>query len=155
MKKHILLLVFTFSAFFNCYSQNEWRLELNAGANVGDYLNDTGISAGADVSYLIPITTKISIGPTTGFSRLFLNSSDDFNFLPIAASGRISLNNNIFIGTDLGYSIIWIDGWDGGFYYRPKIGYKFNKFNLIGSYSTIDQNPETFSFAKLGVEFRL
>lgn len=153
IKKLFAVLIFISS--FNVYSQNEWKLEINTGVNIGDYLSNTGISIGADISYLIPINEKFSIGPTTGFSILLLNNSDNIGFLPIAASGEFLVSNNLFIGADVGYSAVLIDGFYGGFYFRPKIGYTFNKFNLVGSYSGITQDGGLFSFIKLGVEFKL
>ncbi|MGB5941600.1 MAG: hypothetical protein WBG71_01850 [Leeuwenhoekiella sp.] len=128
----IILLLSTISVF----AQNKWRLELGVGTNVGSY-PDKGLLLTSDLSYLIPVNEKISLGPAVGYSGLIFNNSDRIDLFPIAVASRIDLTENFLTGIDLGYGAIWLDEWFGGFYYRPKVGYNFKKFTLLASYSAI------------------
>ncbi|MDT0648986.1 hypothetical protein [Autumnicola edwardsiae] len=73
----------------------------------------------------------------------------------MGAAGRVDL---IFLvaGLDLGYAIGVNDGNDGGFFYRPKIGFSLAMLNIVASYTNIsiedNFNVSTFN---IGLEFEL
>lgn len=155
MKKTILFLVFVTATVCSTNAQNKLKLGLNVGTAVNDYFGDNNVALGADLSYLFPVSERLSFGPSAGFTFLVVNASDNYGLLPLAASGRFHFNERFFADLDLGYSLIFIDEVKGGFYYRPKIGYDFNAFSLLASYWGITQDGGGLSFVSLGIEFGL
>lgn len=139
------------------YSQGNLRVGVNAGIPVGDISDFSDLNIGADVAYLVDIVGVASVGPMVGYSHFMgKDDFDDVQFLPIAASGRIGLPASpFFLGADLGYAVGLKDGVDGGFYYRPKIGFNLVGVALTVSYSGISVDGGTFSTANVGVEFGL
>lgn len=151
MKKLIFIgiLFFSFSAM---QAQDNFKLGGNLGIPVGD-ADVYDIAYGADAAYLFEVSDGFGLGPMLGYQGY---SVEDFSvsFLPIAASGRYTLPESMFfLGADLGYALGLEDGVDGGFYYRPKVGYDLGFLGLIGSYSGISVDGGTFSSINLGVEF--
>ena len=155
MKKLLLLTIFTFFGFTVAHSQSNWKIGVNAGIPVGDVQDISSFNLGGDIAYLFDVTDVFSVGPLVGYSLFFgENDFEDFSFLPLAASGRFSFSEAFFVGADLGYAVGVDDGNDGGFYYRPKLGYNFGKVALIGSYSGIEVTDDggTFGSVNLGIE---
>ncbi|TDN82352.1 hypothetical protein DET49_1245 [Salegentibacter sp. 24] len=145
-------------------AQSGLRLGANIGIPLGDVEEVSNFQAGADIAYMFGIADMLYVGPMIGYTRFFVEDIDneivdldmeDPAFLPIAASGRIALAQGFFFGTDLGYAVGLNDGNDGGFYYRPQIGYNFGKIGLIASYSGISVDGDNFSSINLGIEFGL
>lgn len=90
-----------------------------------------------------------------GYNHFFGEDDfDDIQFLPVAATARLGLAV-LELGLDLGYAIGLSDGNDGGFYYRPKVGFSFFGIGLIGSYTGISVDGGTYSSVNIGAEFRL
>lgn len=155
MKKLLLLTIFTIFGFTVAHSQSNWKIGVNAGIPVGDAQDLSSFDLGGDVAYLFDVTDVFKVGPLAGYSYFFGEGDlDDFSFIPLAASGRFSFSDAFFIGADLGYAIGVDDGNDGGFYYRPKLGYNFGKVALIGSYSGIEVTDDgpTVGSINLGIE---
>ncbi len=81
----------------------------------------------------------------------------DLGIIPIAASARVALGEDIFLGIDLGYGIITNggSGGTGGFYYYPKIGLKLGAADIFGYYQALTresiQNRSTSNIASAGV----
>jgi hypothetical protein len=155
MKKILLLFAFSIGALYGTNAQNQLKLGLNIGTAVNYYFGDANVALGADFSYLFPVSERLSFGPNAGFTLLLVNGSDNYGLLPITASGRYHFTDKFFAGADLGYSLIFIDEVNGGFYYRPKVGYELNTISLLASYIGITQNGGSFSIVSLGVEFSL
>lgn len=166
MKKFLFsVLFFLFFGAFSSFAQGDLRVGINAGIPVGDASDITTFHLGADLSYLFEVAEVISVGPMIGYSHFFGDEIDfngmgtmdidDINFLPIAASGKIGLMNGLSLGLDLGYALGLNDGNDGGFYYRPKVGFNLVGIGLIASYSGVSVDGGTFSSVNLGVEFGL
>ncbi len=157
MKKIILLLVLTFIGFGSVFSQG-LRLGVNAGLPVGDASDFTSFQLGADVAYMVSLAEVASVGPMVGYSHFFIDSefedADDWQFVPIAASGRFNLLA-LALGLDLGYALGLEDGNDGGFYYRPQVGFSLGPVGLIASYQGISMDGINISSVNLGVEFGL
>ena len=158
MKKLLLTLMIVCSmGICNSFAQvtKDFKVGVHAGIPVGDMADFSDYNAGADVAYLFGLAGIVELGPLVGYSRYFVDDVDlDASFLPVAASGRIDLGP-IFAGLDLGYAVGLNDGNDGGFYYRPKIGFGFLGLNLVGSYSAISMDGEEVSSVNLGLEFGL
>ncbi len=154
MKKLLLVVVFTIFGFVGSYAQSEFRIGVNAGVPLGDADDISTFNFGADFAYLFGVTDVFSVGPLVGYSHFFgENDFEDFSFVPLAASGRFSFSEAFFIGADLGYAIGADDGNDGGFFYRPKLGYNFGIIALIASYSGIEVAGGSFNSVNLGIEF--
>lgn len=155
MKRLLLLFLMIAAGISSSYSQGDLRLGVNAGIPVGDAADVSSFNAGVDVTYLMGFGDTFQVGPMLGYSHFFGEDDfDDFQFLPIAASSRFGLAG-LELGLDLGYALGISDDLDGGFYYRPKIGFSLLNFGLIGSYTGISDDGSTFSTVNLGVEFRL
>ncbi len=135
-----------------------FKAGVNVGIPVGDASDFSNLQVGADVAYLFGVADTFSVGPMLGYSNFFPEESDIYDniqFLPIAASGRLGLGDAFFLGADLGYAIGIDDGNDGGFYYRPQVGYDFGVVGLVASYSGVSMNGGSISSVNLGVEFGL
>lgn len=82
----------------------------------------------------------------------------EVQFLPIAASGRFNASEDFSIGADLGYALGINEGNDGGFYYRPIVGYNLSEkaqLNLSYTGVSIKDADFTWSTINLGVLFSL
>jgi hypothetical protein len=156
MKKLFVLTIFTIFGFMVAHSQSNWKVGVNAGIPVGDVQDFSSFNLGVDVAYLFNVSDVFGVGPLVGYSHFFgQNDFEDISFLPLAASGRFSFSDQFFVGADLGYAVGVDDGNDGGFYYRPKLGYNFGKLALIASYSGIeikDTGGGTVGSINLGIE---
>ena len=112
---------------------------------------------------MIDLAGVASVGPMVGYSHFFGDSGndgpiewevDDAQFVPVAASGRFNLLS-LALGLDLGYAIGLNDGNDGGFYYRPQVGFSLGRLGLIASYQGISMDGGNISSVNLGLEFGL
>lgn len=156
MKKLFLLTILTIFSFTVAQSQSNWKLGVNAGIPVGDIEDFSSFNLGGDVAYFFDVSDVFTAGPLVGFSHFFEDDDgvgEDLSFIPLAASGRFSFSDAVFIGADLGYAIGVDDGNDGGFYYRPKLGYNFGMVALILSYAGIEiTDGPTAGTVNLGIE---
>ena len=156
MKKLILLLALVFTGFGTAFGQGV-KLGINAGLPVGDISDASTFQIGADVGYLYPATDMFSVGGLIGYSHYFMDkdvtNSDGWSFLPIAASAQFGFSDFLFVGADLGYAVGLSDGNDGGFFYRPKVGYGIGNLAIIASFSGISVDGGDVSSVNLGVEF--
>jgi len=154
MKKLLLIVIFIIFGFADAYAQGEFRIGINAGVPLGDADDISTFNFGADLAYLFGVADEFSLGPLVGYSH-FLGDGNrvDYHFFPLAASGRFGLSDAFFIGADLGYAIGADPGNDGGFFYRPKLGYDFGIIGLIASYSGIEVDGGSFNSVNLGIEF--
>lgn len=138
------------------FAQGKFKAGINGGIPVGDVSDFYNFQFGADVAYMFGVADMISVGPMVGYSNFFPDDSDIFDnaqFLPVAASGRLSFPGPFFVGADLGYAIGIDDGNDGGFFYKPQVGYEFVIIGIILSYSGVSVDGGSFSSINLGVEF--
>jgi hypothetical protein len=76
------------------------------------------------------------------------------NSFPAAVAGRLNFPG-LTVGLDLGYAVGLNDGNDGGFYYRPQLGFRFLGVGLIASFQGINMDGGEMSSVNLGVEFGL
>lgn len=162
MKKLFLLCMLGCLGFTSAFSQG-LSLGVNAGIPVGDVKELTNFQLGGDLAYRFGVLELLEVGPMVGYSHFFGDSGeegdlswevDDAQFVPVAVSGRLGLTS-FFVGADLGYAIGLNDGNDGGFYYRPQVGFNFLMLGLIASYQGISMDGGTVSSINLGVEFGL
>ncbi|MBZ9731467.1 hypothetical protein LB467_17405 [Salegentibacter sp. JZCK2] len=162
MKRLVLIICFMLMGVTVMQAQSGLRVGANIGLPVGDIDEVSNFQAGADLAYMIGVADMLFVGPMVGYTRFFMDEDDfggfeidDPAFLPIAASGRVSLARGFLFGTDIGYAVGLNDGNDGGFYYRPQIGYNFGKIGLIGSYTGISVDGGSYGSINIGIEFGL
>lgn len=164
MKKSILIAVIAFVGITSAFGQEgNLKIGLNGGIPVGDIEEFASFKLGADVAYRYALAESLELGGLVGYSHFFGESGeedgfsfevDDIQFLPVAASGRYTIES-FLLGVDLGYAIGINDGNEGGFYYRPHVGYNFGKLGVVASYSGISRDSFTVSAVNLGVELAL
>ncbi len=155
MKKFLIIGALIMSSI--SYGQG-FKAGLNVGIPTGDVSDSYNLQVGADVAYMFEVADRLNVGPMLGYMNFFPEDSDIMDngqFLPIAASGRFGLTEAFFLGADLGYGVGITDGLDGGFYYRPQVGYDFGLVGLIASYSGVIVDGGSWSSVNLGVEFGL
>ena len=154
--KKILLLGLMLMIGLCSYSQTNFKLGVHGGIPTGDIADVTSFEAGGEVAYLIDFLGLLEAGALVGYSQYTGEEGfDDVQFVPVAASARLGLPQTFFVGMDLGYAFGLSDGMDGGFYYRPQIGYQLLKLALVLSYSGISDDNYDVSSINLGVELYL
>ena len=161
MKKLVLLSMLFFAV--SAVQAQDIKVGAHVGIPVGDSSEGSNFDLGVDVAYLFSPIEMLQVGPMLGFSHYFTEEIDyngmasvdppDASFLPIAASGRVSLGDAVFAGADLGYAFGLNDGNDGGFYYRPKLGFDLLGVWVVGSYEGISRDGGSVSSVNVGVEF--
>jgi len=169
MKKVLLIAALAVFGLGVSNAQEEGlKLGVTAGLPIGDAGDVSTFGIGLDVSYLWEVGDGFLVGATTGYQHFFGDSGeesfmgisykfeyDDFQFIPLAASARYYFSDEFFAGADLGYAIGLNDGNDGGFYYRPKVGYGFGNIAVHASYAGVSMDGFTFSYIGVGIEFGL
>ena len=164
MKKLFLVAAIAVFGISNTYAQTGLEVGVNFALPVGDADDYSTFTLGFDVAYLFEVSENFNAGIASGFTNAFGDSYnflgqsydyDDVQFIPVAAAGRFYPTENLYLGGDIGYAIGVNTGNDGGFYYRPRIGYSLTE--MIGvnvSYTGISfdggGNWETIG---LGFEF--
>ncbi|MCR9182362.1 MAG: hypothetical protein NXH73_05500 [Flavobacteriaceae bacterium] len=162
MKKVLLIAAIAVFGFTSVQAQEEgFKAGITLGLPIGDVSDGYTFNASLDLAYLFDIADSFQVGPALGYSHYFGDEVlgfeiDDATFLPIAASARFFASEDFFFGADLGYAVgLSPDGNDGGFYYKPKVGYNLGSVAILASYSGISVDGGTFSAIGLGVEFGL
>lgn len=158
MKKVLLIAAVAVFGFTSVQAQDEgFKADVNFGIPVGDIDEVSSFNIGVDVSYLFNVADSFQVGPLVGYSHFLLKSDfsdfDDISYLPVAASARFFASEDFFFGADLGYAVGINDGNEGGFFYRPKLGYNLGPVSLLLMYSGVSDNGFTASSLNLGVEF--
>ena len=147
MKKLFLVAAIAVFGISNTYAQKNLEIGVNFAFPVGDAEDFSTFTLGLDVAYLFEVTNNFKAGFASGITNSFGESYrflgenydyDDVQFIPVAVAGRFYPTKNIYLGGDIGYAIGISTNNDGGFYYRPKIGYSLtNKIGVNISYTGI------------------
>lgn len=164
MKKVLIMAAFAFIGF-SATAQDGLKLGAHLGLPVGDAGDLSGFSVGIDAQYLFETVGDFDLGVAAGFTNAFGKTIgdnsfsieiDDIQFLPIAGVARYKASEEFSIGADLGYALGINDGNDGGFYYRPTVGYSISEnIEINASYSGISLDGGTWSTINLGALFSL
>lgn len=164
MKTTILLAAITLLSMHSAFSQQgNFKIGVNGGIPVGDFEEFATFQLGADVAYRLELAENFELGGVVGYSHFFGESGeegevsfevDDIQFLPVAATARYNVDS-FLLGADIGYAVGINDDNEGGFFYRPQVGYNFGKFGVIASYSGISRDGFTVSALTLGLEIGL
>lgn len=163
MKKLFLLAAIAVFGVSNTYAQTGLEAGINFALPIGDAADVSTFSVGLDIAYLYEVSEKFDAGVSTGFSNAFGDTFkagevefdyDDVQFIPVAIAGRFNATKDLYIRADVGYALGINDGNDGGFYYRPRVGYSFT--DIIGahvSYTGISLDGGDWSTVGLGAEY--
>lgn len=165
MKKYCLVIAIIMFSGLSLHAQEGANAGINFGIPVGDAGDFSGFSLGVDLNYLWNVSDAFDAGVATGFTNAFGKSveilgidvdTEDVQFLPIAAAGRFHATDKFRVGADLGYAIGLNEGNDGGFYYRPMVGYGItDAFEVNLSYTGISLDGATWSTIVLGLMVNL
>ncbi len=137
---------------------------LNGGVTVGDFEDSYSNNVGVDLIYLYKLSNRFYIGGSTGFANYFGHTLsldgfgevalDDLQFIPVAASLRVSPVKNLMGGVDVGYAFGLNDGNDGGFYASPRITYLIDeKWPVFAGYRLIGFEDENLGAVQFGIGF--
>lgn len=141
MKKQVWLILFLCVVGAVANAQ-QWNFKL--GGSIAEAKGDFskagyGMGVGLEVSLMRELSNPAySIGLTTGYG-LYTGKSvgndvkekmPTLGLIPIAASLQYTLLRPSFsFGVDVGYAFSMVNSQhNGGFYYQPKLGYKFSHF---------------------------
>ncbi len=169
-KKSSLVLVLSLTLYSLAIQAQEdekksfFGIGLNGGATVGDFEDTYSSNVGVDVIYLHKLSNRFYVGGSTGFANYFgdtLTSDgfgdvelDDLQFIPVAASLRVSPVRNLLGGVDIGYAFGLNNGNDGGFYASPRITYLVNKkWPIFAGYRLIGFEDENLGALQFGIGF--
>lgn len=176
MKKLFLIVVFSFfilkSTAQSGVSENSkmssFKIGVTGGIPIGDTSELVSFVLGLDAYYyFLNVDNKLSLGVTTGFRYYFVDYNielnniivevEDVRFLPVAVASRYHFNDTAFsLGIDLGYSFrLDKDGSDGGFYFRPILGYDISSdLEINASFESIS-GGRTWSSVNLGILYKI
>ena len=159
MKKTVVFFALLLSGLA-VQAQEGFNVGINFGLPTGDAADFSGFSLGIDASHLWAVADSFDAGVATGFTNAFGKSDeildiefeyDDVQFLPLAAAGRYHVTDKFRLGADLGYAVGLNEGNDGGFYYRPQVGYGItDRIEANFSYTGISLDGGTWATLVLG-----
>jgi len=156
MKKFLLAAFLTIASLGTVNAQQG---TLNGGFNIGlptgDTSNVSSFTIGGELNYMIPVAENVTLGPSVQYS--YYAGKDDFDgisVLPISGAVRFNISEMFVLGANLGYAVGLSDGIDGGFYYRPVLGYKIGDTTQLNlSYSGITNDGLEINNVAIGVMF--
>lgn len=142
------------------FAQEGFKIGAHGGIPLGEFNDKVGLVMGADIGYMWApnkiFDLGIKAGIVHGFGETFKDEvistkSPSIQFAPVAASIRLWPARSFSIGGDVGQAFGLNEGNDGGFYYRPQIGFQMGaQSELNFSYSVIQVNNETWSTVTMG-----
>lgn len=153
----LLLCALTFTI---ASSQEGFKIGAHGGIPIGDLNDQIGIVIGADIGYMWAPNKVFDLGIKTGIIHGFPETFKpetisvklpSMQFAPIAASVRIWAAKSFSFGGDVGQAFGLNKGNEGGFYYRPQIGFQTGaQSELNFSYTAIDLGEATWSTVTVG-----
>ncbi len=167
MRKLFILAAIAVMGFTTVQAQ-QFKAGIAAALPIGDFDEVNSFGVQADFMYLFEVADGVHVGPIAGVAHYFGKDSEvsgggitvtvegpDATFLPVGVTGRVMLSDQFMLGADLGYALgIAPDGNDGGFHYKPRVGYQLSDLAMIGlAYSGVSLDGATFNAISLGVEF--
>ncbi|MCJ7467978.1 MAG: hypothetical protein MUO53_14955 [Maribacter sp.] len=162
MKNILLTCVFAIMGI-TVWAQEGLKLGFQAGLPLGDYNDQVGVVLGLDAGYMWAPNKVFDLGVKAGYiygfpekfrSGTILVDLPSIQFAPIAASVRIWPSRSFSFGADIGQAFGLNEGNDGGFYYRPQIGFLMGaQTELNFSYTGINQDQESFSLITMGLVY--
>lgn len=165
MKKLVLSIVLSAFVFTASAQEGSFSIGASVGAVTGDISDFFSYSFSVDAAYMFEMSDQFDLGVTASYLSYIGKDKvlgiavdiDNGGFLPLAAAARYKASEKFVLGADIGYAIgIAPSDNDGGFYYRPMIGYNLNaRTQITASYSGISTDGSTFANFGIGVMFGL
>lgn len=159
MRKLVFLVVMGLT-FYSGSSQEGFKIGAQAGLPIGDYNDLVGVVVGADMGYMWApnkaFDLGVKVGIIHGFAERFKAETvsvklPSIQFAPVAASVRLWPSRSFSLGGDVGQAFGLNEGNEGGFYYRPQIGFQVGpKSEVNFSYTAINGDNETWSTLTMG-----
>tara|TARA_R110001606_G_C15393671_1_gene651898 strand:- start:2098 stop:2589 length:492 start_codon:yes stop_codon:yes gene_type:complete len=163
MKKLLLIAVIALLGLNVNAQEGKFNAGVNLGLPTGDLSKVSSFALSAEVNYMFTVAEGFTAGPSVQYTYFvgkdFGGTKTNASYLPLAAAGRYNVSEMFVVGADLGYAVaLSPSGADGGFYYRPMVGYKLgDNMQLNLAYSGISQKStsNSISYVSLGVMFGL
>ena len=167
MKKWLLIAAFAIFGLGTSNAQGMFNAGVNLGIPMGDADAVSGFNAGLELNYMFTVSDGFTLGPSLEYSMFFGKEDggidyESVSFLPISAAARFNITDDFIAGANIGYGIglgegpLGIADNDGGFYYRPMLGYKIGDNTQLNlSYSSIDSNGANWASFAVGIMFGL
>ncbi len=156
--KKLFCLIVVVGLGITTVSAQGFKLGANIGIITGDASDFFNLNIGLDVNFLWQASDEFDVGLAAGFTNGFGEDEiDDAQFLPLSVAGRFNASEQFVIGGDIGYAVGIDEGNEGGFYYRPMVGYNISETAQINvSYTGISmEGGFNWSTINLGVMFEL
>jgi len=144
-------------------SQEGFKIGAHGGIPIGDFNDQIGLVIGADVGYLWAPNKIFDIGIKAGFIHGFAETFKaetvsvklpSMQFAPVAASVRIWVAKSFSFGGDVGQAFGLNEDNEGGFYYRPQIGFQTGPQSEINfSYTGINRDDVTCNTITFGYTY--
>lgn len=146
-KKTVTIILLLMTTTIIAQKESIWTVGVHAGKVLGEYESNYSANTGLDLSYLYPLSKKFYLGGAIGFSNYLgkdevvtgndINDIEDAQFIPVAASFRLSPFKSILMGGDIGYGIALADSTESGFYASPRLTYIVNDIQIYAGYRLI------------------
>ncbi len=159
--KRVLLLIGLFYLSTTSFAQEGLKLGMQAGLPFNDFNDAVSVVVGVETGYMFALNEYLDLGVSTGYVIGFAETFQsgpirieypNMQFLPVAASLRIWPSNSFTFGGEVGQAFGLNEGNDGGFYYRPMVGYLLGpKTEINFSYTGINLDLVTWNTVTLGV----
>lgn len=160
MKKLILSAAFAVCGLVGVNAQSTgFEAGAYVGFPMGDAADYTSLNLGITAAYYWTVAENFNLGVMSGYDHWIAKEydimgttykPDDFGFIPVAASAKYDFGG-FFGGLDLGYAIYAGSGdGDGGFLYRPRLGWAGASFDAYAFYKGISNDG---SASSLGAGF--
>lgn len=148
MKKILLVAACVTLGFLSSKAQFTFGAGVNVGLPVGDASDVSSFGLGAELQGEYKFAEKVSGIGTTGYTHFFgkdLGGGVKFNYgaIPVLAGARVYPTEFLYVGAQAGYSFYTGDASEGGFTYKPQVGYDAQSFQLGLSYNAITRNSHT------------
>lgn len=150
---------------FNLNAQvdrTNFRGGVHGGMVVGDLSEGYSLTLGVDLYQHWGVSREIDLGIATGFTNAFGETNNDIlqdgfpniQFVPLAGSFRVYPTSGFKFGGDIGYALGVNKGNEGGFYYRPSVGFDMSGGSTELNFSYFAVNGDvTFSSILVGLLF--
>ncbi|HUH46552.1 MAG TPA: hypothetical protein VLZ54_05310 [Arenibacter sp.] len=159
MKRTILALLFVLIGI-SLYGQRGMKIGIHGGLPLNEFKEETSIMLGLDLGYRFALGEVVDFGIMTGYIYAFpekyhLDYGVDLpsiQFVPLTGSVRIWPSNSFSLGVDAGQAIGINEGNEGGFYYRPTLGYLMGAQAEVNvSYTGIQLEGRSWATVSLGI----
>ncbi|RAJ16230.1 hypothetical protein [Olleya aquimaris] len=168
--KKIISLVFIAFLSVNAFAQEDMteqespktddvKLRLSIGTTAGDDMSRERFATNYsfDFTYLTPIANNFKVGLDLGLTKISTNDnktiSTNFTKGYVSLCGTFRIYNDtgkFYFGSDLGYAY---GLGDGGFIYRPKLGFQISDCSGINVTYTDLNSDVQYNSVSLGYEF--